>query len=131
MLRALAILALLATGCGSDDSTAVVPDLSVPLHHCPAIACGGHCPGADSHCVIQSVGTDHDMGIFGGCTDGLSTCGTIFNGDCNFTTRCLSPQLLGQLFIPVPEGGCGIELIRCANGCVDADGGAASPHCAP
>jgi len=131
LTRALALLAFLATGCGSNDSSTADMLLDLSVQHCPAIFCVGKCSDSGSHCVTSTVDANDDMGILGGCTGGQSTCGTTLTGDCNFTTRCLGPKLLGKLFIPVPEGGCGVELIACPNGCVDADGGTAPPHCAP
>jgi hypothetical protein len=125
MLAILALGATVSTGCGSDETSfdASVPaDMSVQadltVHHCLAYACYGSCPATDTpttHCVNSFPSAP------GGCTAGESTCGTHLTGDCGFTARCLSPTLLGTLFIAVPEGGCGVELIACANGCADAD----------
>ena len=128
--RAIALLMLLVAACGSDDSSGAV-DMHAPsdLTHgpvCLAIVCQDHCPDTNSHCVAT-----HASDSGGGCTAGQSTCGRPLTGDCNFTAQCLGPNLLGQLFVAAPEGGCGVERIWCPNGCVDSDGGAVAPHCAP
>lgn len=136
LTRAVLLVALVAAGCGSDDTSSSSPDLQASadlgLRICLAIACSDGCPqgGSPDHQLAHCVAT-HASDEYGGCTDGTSTCGYPLAGDCSFTAQCLGPNLLGQLFVAVPEGGCGVERIGCPHGCVDSDGGAATPHCAP
>jgi hypothetical protein len=115
-LLALAI-ALSVAGCGDDTGAADLgtPDL-MQFGLCPALACEADCPSPNSHCIGDATTKAN-----GGCTHGQSTCGARLTGDCGFASRCLSPFILGTLFVAVPEGGCAVERVRCDAGCADSD----------
>lgn len=124
-----AVGAIVVAGCSSaGDDQPVTHDMSIAdlsARACLAIACESSCPEAGSYCVASDA-----TASTGGCTSGQSTCGTHLSGDCGFTDRCLSPTVLGKLFVAVPEGGCGVQRVGCANGCVDGDGdGGRAAHC--